>query len=97
MCPDVSAMCPLAHVLSLLFPLAVFRPHDMSSRTVVVTRGTRAVPGRVMVVRWTPKPHYLRIWLTLTLCSAVLAICSAQAIVEPIQDGDTGEGFILVP
>ena len=97
MCPDVSAMCPLAHVLSLLFPLAVFRPHSMSSRTVVVTRGDRAVPGRAMVVQWAPKPHYLRIWLTLTLCPAVLAICSAQAIVKPILDGDTGERFILVP
>ena len=68
----------------------------MSSRTVVATRGTRAVPGRVMVVQWAPKPHYLRIWLTLTLCPAVLAICSAQAIAEPTQDGDTTEGFFLV-
>ena len=65
--------------------------------TVVSTRGVRAVPGRAMVVRWTPKLHYILIWLTLTLCSAVLAICSAQAIVKPIQDGDTGERFILVP
>ena len=69
----------------------------MSSRTVVLARGVRAVPGRAMVVRWAPKPHYLRIWLTLTLCPAVLAICSAQAIVKPILDGDTGERFILVP
>ena len=97
MCPDVSAMCPLAHVLSLLFPLAVFRPHSMPSRTVVAARGVRAVPGRAMVVRWAPKPHYLRISLTLTLCPAVLAICSAQALIESIQDGDTGGGFPLVP
>ena len=69
----------------------------MSSRTVVSTRGVRAVPGRAMVVQWTPEPLYLRIWLTLTLCPAVLAICIAQANVEPIQDGDTGEGFTLVP
>ena len=64
---------------------------------MVATRVVRAIPGRAMVVRWTPKPYYLYILLTLTLCSAVLAICSAQAIVKPIQDGDTGERFILVP
>ena len=69
----------------------------MPSRTVVMTRGVSAVPGRPMVVQWAPKPHYLRIWLTLALCPAVLAICFAQAIVEPIQDGDTVEGFTLVP